>query len=207
MGLPGLYVNPPDELAQKSDPSVVRSNLYLSPDHTYLYAQRGSLLPVTIFDKGVWRVGSGVLELRSGPDIRWNPDLERRFLILRRTSHSDEVSLVGTERAVNRFESLAPRNPEIDLLTIAKQRIKTIGAEQTTKVRDNLMRKAWHPERFGEIPQRALPQPVPQLPSICAARVRHAEGHFDPVALFRHERRNCSRSSDSPGYFKTCIRG
>jgi seryl-tRNA(Sec) selenium transferase len=82
--------------------------------------------------------------------------------MLHRTSHSDEVLLVGTERALNRFEVLAPRNSEIALLTVVKQRIKIIAAEQTTKVRDDLMRKAWHPERFGEIPQRALPQPVAQ---------------------------------------------
>jgi hypothetical protein len=74
VGIPGLYVNPPDQLAEKSDPSVVRSNLYLLPDHTYLYAERDSFLAVTIFDKGIWTLGSGVLEVKSDSDIRWNPD-------------------------------------------------------------------------------------------------------------------------------------
>jgi hypothetical protein len=144
-----LYVNPPNELAQKSDSSGIRTNLYLFPDQTYLFAERGPFLPATIFDKGTWRLGSGVLELKSDPDVTWNPDLERRFLMLHRTAHSEEVLLVGADKAVNRFETLARGNPEIALLTVAKQRIKIITAEQATRIRDDVMRKAWHPERFG----------------------------------------------------------
>jgi hypothetical protein len=144
-----LYVNPPNELAQKPSSAAIRTNLYLFPDQTYLYLERGPFLPATIFDKGTWRFGSGVLELKSDPDVTWNPDLERRFLMLHRTAHSEEVLLVGADKAVNRFEALAGGNPENALLTVSKQRIKIITTEQATRVRDNVMRKAWHPERFA----------------------------------------------------------
>lgn len=156
----GLYINPPNEIAQKSDSSTISSNLYLFPDRTYLFAERGSLIPATIFDKGIWRVEGVVLVLRSDPDVRWNPDLERRFLMLHRTSHSEESLLVGAEKAVNRFEVLAQGNPEVALLTVAKQRIKIITAEQAMRVRDDVMRKEWHPERFEPKTPRASPHRV-----------------------------------------------
>ncbi len=153
----GLYVNPPNELAEKSDSSVVRNNLYLFPDQTYVYVERSSLVPTTIFDKGRWEVASDLLHLKSDTEIKWNPDLERSFLMLQRASHSSEILLVGSGKAVDRFEARAVGNPETALLTVAKQRIKVISPEQTARVRGDLMKRAWHPDRFtGNTPRIAL---------------------------------------------------
>jgi hypothetical protein len=144
----GLYVNPPNELAQKSDSSVVRNNLYLFPDQTYVYVERSSLVPTTIFDKGRWEMANGLLHLKSDTEIKWNPDLERSFLMLQRASHSGEILLVGSGKAVDRFEARAVGNPETALLTVAKQRIKVISPEQIARVRGDLMKRAWHPDRL-----------------------------------------------------------
>lgn len=156
----GLYINPPNEIAQKFDSSTILTNLYLFPDRTYLYTERCSLIPATIFDKGTWKVEGTLLVLNSDRDVTWNPDLERRFLMLHRTSHAEESLLVGAEKAVNRFEVLAHGNPEVALLTVAKQRIKIITAEQAMRVREDVMRKEWHPERFESKNPRTSPHRV-----------------------------------------------
>jgi hypothetical protein len=96
--------------------------------------------------------------VKSDAEIKWNPDLERSFLMLQRASHSGEVLLVGSGKAVDRFEARAVGNPETALLTIAKQRIKLISAEQTARVRGDLMKKAWHPDRFTGTTPRIGPQ-------------------------------------------------
>jgi hypothetical protein len=154
----GFYVNPPNELAEKSDSSVLRSNLYLFPDQTYVYVERSSIVPATIFDKGRWVVASGLLQLQSDTEIKWNPDLERSFLMLQRASHSSEILLVGSGKAVDRFEARAVGNPETALLSVAKQRIKAISPEQTARVRGDLMKRAWHPDRFTGTTARIGPQ-------------------------------------------------
>jgi hypothetical protein len=154
----GLYVNPPDELAEKSDSSVVRNNLYLFPDQTYLFVERNSLMPTTVFDKGRWEVVGGLLQLKSDIEVKWNPDLARSFLILQRASHPKELLLVASGKAIDRFEARATGNPEKALLTVAKQRTKLISPEQTARVRNQLIESAWHPERLTGTSPRIDPQ-------------------------------------------------
>jgi hypothetical protein len=139
-----------------ADSSQVRTALYLFPDGTYLFVQRASIMPATIFDKGHWKVVADVLEVSSARDVTWNPDLERKFLILRRTSHPEEFLLVGTDLAVKRFERLAGNDAEGALMTVARKRKRVIEPERSTRLKDYLMRKAWHPERFGDEPSTSL---------------------------------------------------
>jgi hypothetical protein len=108
----GLYVNPSKELVGASVAGITKS-LYVFPDGTYLYSQRGASVPFTIFDEGTWRTTSGVLELKSGKEVVWNPDLERTFVMLRRSSHPDEILLVGTDVGVRRFEKLVGSDAEV----------------------------------------------------------------------------------------------
>ncbi|MBV9887317.1 MAG: hypothetical protein JO119_12285 [Acidobacteria bacterium] len=149
----GVYRNPPDENGKVADSSAVRTALYLFPDGTYLYVQRALSMPPTIFDKGTWRIVADVVELKSAREVTWNPDLERKFLMLRRSSHPEEFLLVGTDVAVKRFERLAGSDGENALLTVAKKRKRVIEPERAARVKGYLMRKAWHPERFGDAPR------------------------------------------------------
>jgi hypothetical protein len=152
----GLYINPSKELARNSATPGITKSLYLFPDRTYLYAQRAASLPFTIFDKGTWRITSGTLELRSGHDVLWNPDLERKFLMVRRSSHPGEILLIGVDVGVRRFEKLAGSNAEVALLTVSKQRVRAISREKTVRMKDFLMRKGWHPERFDQFPSHTF---------------------------------------------------
>ncbi len=149
----GVYRNPPEENGKIADSSAVRTALYLFPDGTYLYVQKALSMPPTIFDKGTWRVLADLVELRSAREVTWNPDLERKFLMLRRSSHPEEFLLIGEEIAVKRFERLAGNDGENALLTVAKKRKRVLGPERAARVKDYLMRKAWHPERFGDAPR------------------------------------------------------
>ena len=152
----GVYRNPPEENGV-ADTSSVKTALYLFPDGTYLYVEKVLAMAPTIFDKGTWRVSVDGVELRSARDVTWNPDLERKFLILRRSAHPEEFLLVGADVAVKRFERLAGgvagENGESALLIVAKQRKRVIEPARAMKVKDYLMRKAWHPERFGDAPR------------------------------------------------------
>jgi hypothetical protein len=139
-----------------ADSSEVRTALYLFPDGTYLFVQRVLVMPPTIFDKGHWMIVSDVLEVTSAPDVIWNPDLERKFLILRRTSHPREFLLVGADLALKRFERLAGNDAESALMTVARRRRRVIEPERTARVKDYLMKKAWHPERFSDEPSTSF---------------------------------------------------
>jgi hypothetical protein len=145
----GVYRNPPEEIGRMAESSGIATALYLFPDGSYLYLQTVSFAPPTIFDKGTWKANADVVELKSDMEVTWNPDLERRFLILRRTSHRDEALLVGVDVAVRRFERLAGNDAEHAFLLVAKERTHPMEQGRAAKVKDYLMRKAWHPETLG----------------------------------------------------------
>jgi hypothetical protein len=155
-GLAGVYVNPPADLHGAADPAGITTALYLFPDRTYIFVQRGSLVPLTIFDKGNWAIISDSLELKSTRDVTWNPDLERRFLLVRRSSHPTEVLLVGAQFAVKRFEKLTNDDPDTALLTISRQRRRPITTDRASHLKNYLIKTGWHPERFGQVPSTAF---------------------------------------------------
>lgn len=150
--LAGVYVNPAKELSRAPDPNVGRTALYLFTDGTYLYLEQSSLFPLTIFDKGTWNSDGEDIQLKSSSEIAWNPDLERRFLCVHRTSHSDEALLIGEQMAVKRFEALAKGDPDTALLTISKQRRRRIPSDQVSRIKASLLKRAWRPERLGAAP-------------------------------------------------------
>src|SRR5579863_4355776 len=115
----GVFRNPLEENGI-ADSSGVKTALYLFPDGSYLYVEKVLVMSPTIFDKGTWRVFADGIELRSARDVTWNPDLERKFLILRRSTHPEEFLLVGADLAVKRFERFAGDNGETALLMVAK---------------------------------------------------------------------------------------
>jgi hypothetical protein len=148
----GRYTNPSQELIKSSSPPVVGNNLYIFPDGTYVYCQWAAVMPVTVFDKGSWSFAAGVLELKSDRIVIWNPDLERRFVVARRTSRVEEILLIGAEKALRRFEEQAGGDPETMLLTVAKQRVRTISPSEVVGIKAALMREGWRPQSLGKQP-------------------------------------------------------
>jgi hypothetical protein len=143
--LAGRYANPTEEL-KHAVPPLVGNNLYLFPDRTYIYCEWANIMPNTIFDKGTWTFATGIIELKSDRDVTWNPDLERRFLAVRRPSHA-EFLLIGADRAVRRIDNAA--DPNAMLLIVAKQRERTITRSEAAGIKGSLMRGAWRPKSFG----------------------------------------------------------
>lgn len=162
----GQYANPSKEFVKRVGPSLL-NNLYIFPDKTYLYCEWAVFMPTTVFDKGTWSFAGGVLELSSDWKVTWNPDLERRFLAVRRPSRSEEILLVGVENALRRFEKQGVGDPELMLLTIAKQRVKKISRAETTGLKATLMREGWRPDSFGK---PALDPTSPANPRTAALR-------------------------------------
>ena len=146
----GQYANPSGELVKRFGPVVVGNNLYIFPDRTYVYCEWAVVMPNTVFDKGTWSFTGGVLELRSDREVTWNPDLERRFLAVRRAFHAKEILLIGAEKALRRFEKQAGGDPESMLLMIAKQRVKTISRAEAAEQKTTLMREGWRPDSLGK---------------------------------------------------------
>jgi hypothetical protein len=148
----GQYANPSKELIKRVGPPLDGNNLYIFPDKTYVYCEWGDVMQNTVFDKGTWNFAEGVLALKSDPEIKWDTRLERRFLAVRRPSHSDEILLVGIEEELPYFEKKAGDDPELMLLIVAKQREEPLRQAEAGKLKTNLMREGWRPDFFRKQP-------------------------------------------------------
>jgi hypothetical protein len=144
----GQYANPSKELVKRVGGALEGENLYLFPDKSYLYCKWSDVLPNTVFDKGTWSLADDVLDLKSDPEIAWDSTLERKLLVLRRSSHKEEILLVGMERSLPYFEKHAGDDPELMLLIVALQRETAVSAASTASLKTRLMREAWRPSFF-----------------------------------------------------------
>ena len=147
----GQYRNPSKELINRVGPPLSGNDLYVFPDATFVYCEWADVMPTTVFDKGTWSLSGDILELKSATEVTWSPHLERRFLALRRQSHSGEILLVGIDGDdLQYFEKEAKDDPELMLLIISRQRDKTISQAETAKLRAKLMREGWRPDFFNK---------------------------------------------------------
>ena len=73
----GQYTNPGKELIRRIGGALSGDVLYVFPDNTYVYCEWADIMPTTVFDKGTWDISDGILKLTSGPEITWNPEVER----------------------------------------------------------------------------------------------------------------------------------
>lgn len=144
----GQYANPSKELVKKVGPPLHGENLYVFSDKSYLYCRWDDVMPNTVFDKGTWRLSHDVLELKSDPEIVWNPELERRLLVLRRSSRKEEILLVGVEKSLPYFEKHAGDDPGLMLLIVSLQRETAMSEASTARLKDRLMWEAWRPNFF-----------------------------------------------------------
>jgi hypothetical protein len=148
----GQYANPSKELIKLVGPPLRGNNLYIFPDNTYVFCKWADIMQNTVYDKGTWSFSDSVIELKSDPEIRWDPELERKFLVIHRSSHPEEILLVGIETELSSFEKKAGDDPETMLLIVGKQREKTISRTEIAKLRARLMREAWRPASFRKQP-------------------------------------------------------
>jgi hypothetical protein len=140
----GHYSSTPDELRRRVVP-LSGDDLYVLPDGSYLYYVWSDIPPGTIRDKGTWVVSGDELTLTSDSDITWNPGAERRYLLVRRRSQTQEILAVGMDRDLRYFEEHAGDDAEFMLLLVAKVRVNGISAKESIGLKKKLMREAWRP--------------------------------------------------------------
>ena len=147
--LAGQYTSTSEELRRHVGPFLSGSDLYLFPDGTYIYCEWADIEPVTIHDKGTWALVEGLVELQSDQEVTWNPNVQRKYVLVRRSTHPREILLVGIERDLPYFEKQAGDSPELMLLIVAKVRTQEITQAGCAKLKSKLMREAWRPHYFA----------------------------------------------------------
>ena len=123
-------------------------DLYLFPDGSYLYLEWSDIPPITIGDKGKWAVSQNEVLLTSDPDITWKPRAERHYLLIHRSTHAEEILIVGTDSDTQYFKENAKDDPEFMLLLVSKARINGISEKETGELKEKLMRDAWRPDFY-----------------------------------------------------------
>lgn len=141
------HYSSPYELRQRVVP-LSGNDLYLFPDGTYIYCSWSDIPPTAIQDKGTWNLSGDELTLTSDPEITWKPGVERRYLLVRRPSHGQEILAVGLDRDLRYFEEHADDDPDFMLLLVSKARIKGLSEKESMQVKKKLMREAWRPKFY-----------------------------------------------------------
>jgi hypothetical protein len=150
--LAGHYTNPSKDLVKRMGGALSGDELYLFPDGTFLYCEWADIQPLTIYDKGTWTFTNGAVELKSDPDVTWDPEADRTYLVVRRRSKKKELLLVGVHSDLPRFEAESQGDPELMLLIVCKGRRGELTREASTRVKTQLLDQSWHPEYFKEKP-------------------------------------------------------
>jgi len=143
----GLYGSSPDEVREHIVP-FSGNELYLFPDRSYIDLFWSDIPPRTIQDKGHWVVSDGGIDLTSDSEVTWSPVTERRYLLLRRHSHPQEILAIGVKHDIPYFEKNAGSYPEFQLLIGSKTRIAEISLKSTARLKQKLMREAWRPDFY-----------------------------------------------------------
>ncbi len=146
--LAGKYSDPTKEF----QPGLSGNDLCLFPDETYIYDEWADIEPLAVRDKGTWKLTDGLVVLTSDSDVTWDPDAERKYVAVRRRSRPHEILLLGIGRHLSYFEEKANDSPEIELLVVAKERLKTFSGAPAAKMKSKLMRESWRPEYFRASP-------------------------------------------------------
>jgi hypothetical protein len=148
--LAGKYTSTPEELTSRwGGGSLSGDELHLFPDGTYVYCEWADVEPMTIYDKGAWHVSGKTVTLSSDPEIKWDPNAGREFLLLRRETRTREVLLVGLKDGIDYFEKEADAEPEFMLLLVGLLRVHKYDQRDARQTKAELMKRAWRPEYFA----------------------------------------------------------
>jgi hypothetical protein len=148
MDLAGRYTGQTRELRSRVGPFLSGEELYLFPDGSYLYCEWADITPKTIYDKGKWVARNGIVEFVSDSDIAWEPRLDRRHVLVRRTSQAREIMLLAAPSDIDYFEKNAADDPELMLLIVGMSRVETLSEKTSSGLKARLMREAWDPKHF-----------------------------------------------------------
>jgi hypothetical protein len=151
-----LVTEPATYLPGKYAPQAMLGGheLHLFADYTYIYAVWGCVEPLTIHDKGKWTVFDSTLRLVSDTGIRWEPDVDREYVMLRRPDRPDELVLMGMVRPRRILDAIEGRDAaagEQVLLFLGLPRVARYGARDGSKARSLLLKESWRPEQFGRV--------------------------------------------------------
>lgn len=148
--LPGYYTSGHHNFA------LGGHDLYLFPDHTYLYVKWADVLPETIADKGVWKYQHGFVDLLSDGSLAKLLPKDRQYVALRFKYGQQQVfALMGTSRAYSGFLDAydADSNREVESLmyVFTIRKAKGITPEESVPLKAKLMNDFWHPEFIKSI--------------------------------------------------------
>jgi hypothetical protein len=146
--LAGQYTSSSKELRKLVGGFLSGNDLYLFPDGTYIYCEWADIEPTTVHDKGRWGFANGLIELKSDPDVNWEPGIDRTYAAVRRASHKKEILLVGVGHDLPYFEKEAGDDPNLMLLIVAKKQKATFTEAGASKLKASLLKEAWRPESF-----------------------------------------------------------
>jgi hypothetical protein len=142
--LAGNYSHPSKEFR----PGLSGNDLYLFADGTYIYGEWSDIEPLVIRDEGTWNVAEGSVVLKSDTEVTWDPDVERKYVAVRRQSRPNEILLIGTGRDISYFEENSKDGPETELMVVCKERSKNIPHRRISALKEKLMHESWRPEYF-----------------------------------------------------------
>src|SRR5207244_12814222 len=97
--LAGKYSNPPKEFHG----GLSGDDLYLFPDGTYIYCVWADIEPLTVRDKGAWKLADGVVVMTSDRDVPWDPGVARYYVAVHRRVRSPEILAVGVRMDLARL--------------------------------------------------------------------------------------------------------
>jgi hypothetical protein len=146
--LAGRYQVPPAGVG-----GLAGDELHLFPDGSYLYCEWADVWPLTVHDKGRWKTSAGLVELESDPDITWSPGADRRYVVVRRTSHPVEVLLFGIQRDLAMFDKVEGATGDDLVLWASLSRGASYKDPRVARrAKADLMHRAWRPDAFRRAP-------------------------------------------------------
>jgi hypothetical protein len=152
--LAGRYTSESKELRKRIGGFLSGDDLYLFADGSYIYCEWADIEPTTVHGKGTWKLTEGLVELKSDPEVTWDPgkyrQYDRRYVALHRSSRNHEIMLIGVQYALSYFEKEASDDPAFMLLVVGKQREATFSQAATKALKARLLKESWRPEYFQE---------------------------------------------------------
>lgn len=150
--LPAHFSDRNPELERRLLSATSGEDLYLFPDHSYLYVRWADIMPATVFDRGNWSFETDVVALQSDRSVRQRDfPKDRRFVPLyynvagRRT-----LLLMGTDWDFSYFKENATKNDDLMLLLCSFTHIEPIERARAETLRQKLYADSWRPESFDE---------------------------------------------------------
>ena len=139
-------------------PGLSGEELYLFPDKTFYYLEWADVLPLTIYDMGIWDLKDGTLNLKSDSNITWkqiNHKVEQRKYLPMYFVKDDKKTLLlmGLEWDFPYFNEQVKEERDfidyrwlLDINTLNKK--QDLGLNNYKILKDKLFKECWRPDFF-----------------------------------------------------------